>query len=132
MENEVLEFLCRHVRMLHLRSCLVAADRACRISGVLDPLEFLRMSIIRVTRSMAEDLNCHKVLTGDKHKALISTPAQDLIPFFFLILANYSFFEYLWWQPTVEQTDSSGLARVQVNWHQCYCHQHLHHHRRKS
>ena len=42
MENEVLKFLCQHARMQHLRSCLVAADRACWTSGrgscVLDPL----------------------------------------------------------------------------------------------
>ena len=121
MENEVLEFLSQHVRMLHLRSCLVAADRACRISGrgsgVLDPLEFLRISIICVTKSMAEDLNFQYVLTGAMRKALLSTlhgsRAQYLIQFFLYILAKCSFFEGLWGQPKPRWNRPTPLALLE-------------------
>ena len=74
-------------------SCWDWASRVSgRGSGVLNLLEFLRMSISCITKPMTEDRICYwfLILTDDKHEALISTPAQGL-----KILLSLSFLFFL-------------------------------------
>ena len=62
--------------------------------------------------------------------------SQDFTKSFFFCILHFGNFIYFLkicsGQPTVEQTDSSGFAQVQVQWHRYSCHQHLHHPRRRS